>query len=268
VASQVQATYSLVLSTLTSLLREDLHVRRSLRLTGLGAIGAAVVSAVFIAAHSGADERIVFGNGDDRLPNQTASEWVTYADHVVAVTAISESEITPSEAEVNRGEGLILRHVTLKVDRVLWSRDNTDQPAPQSFSWTAYGWQFKDGKTSNRVEMAAAGEPRIEEGHSYIMAIERQEARCSPGDALPGQWRGLGADSTFPFDGGVIGEGETAGLEQSAQKAREAAKTPDDPNFSLEDMMAGRSADALIEELTSAMPVERQQFGPPPSKCS
>jgi hypothetical protein len=218
-------------------------MRRSLRLTGLGAIGAAAVAAVFIAAHSGADERIVFGNGDDRLPNQTGADWVTYADHVVAVTAISESEIAPSEAEVKRGEGLLLRDVTLKVDHVLWSRDNADQPAPQSFRWTAYGWQFKGGKTSNRVEMAAAGEPRIEEGHSYIMAIDWQDARCSPGDVLPGQWRGLGADSTIPFDGGVIGEGETAGLEQSAEHARQDAKPPDDPNFSLEDMMAGRDAD-------------------------
>jgi hypothetical protein len=31
--------------------------------------------------------------GDDRLPSTTASDWVTYADHVVVATAASEHRL-------------------------------------------------------------------------------------------------------------------------------------------------------------------------------
>ncbi|MGH3384356.1 MAG: hypothetical protein ACRDO1_07250 [Nocardioidaceae bacterium] len=213
------------------------------------------------------EQAIVIAHGSDRLPNQTASDWVTYADHVVVVTPRSEKPMRPSKEEVDRGEGLILREVTFSVDDVLWSRPGADQAAPDTFAWTAYGWQFTDGDLSKKVKMAGEGEPRIEGGHQYVMAIEWQEARCSPGDVVPAQWRGLGADSTLPYDGNVIGQGEVEGKRQSVGQAREAANTAG-ADASLEDAMAGRDAAALDKALRSAKPVAKQQFGPPESKAT
>ncbi|MFE9247992.1 hypothetical protein [Streptomyces sp. NPDC007088] len=90
---------------------------------------------------------------------------MTYADHVVAVTPVSEREIAPIASEIERGEGLIQREVTLKVTGVLWSRPGST--APKSFPWVASGWQFTDGSTADRTETAAREDSRIESGHTY-----------------------------------------------------------------------------------------------------
>ncbi|WEH16341.1 hypothetical protein [Streptomyces sp. VNUA24] len=242
-------------------------MKGAMRIAALGAVAAATITtaATFIAQNSAAEEPIMLAHGSDHLPNQTASEWVTYADHVVAVTVTAEKENDPGRAAAERGEGLIPRDVTLTVDKVLWSRAEGDKPAPQSFSYSAFGWHFTDADMSNKVKMAGHDAPRLEVSHRYIMAIVWEEARCSPGDApVPAKWRGLGVDSTIPFDNKVIGEGELEGRSRSASEAREEAHR-DSPNFSLEDKMTGQTSEALIAELKAAKPGEKKQFGPPPS---
>ncbi|HET7386288.1 MAG TPA: hypothetical protein VFJ19_06425 [Nocardioidaceae bacterium] len=169
--------------------------------------------------------------------------------------------------DVEHGEGAILRDVTLQVDDVLWSSGGAARPAPASFDWTAYGWTFRGGNPDNRTEMAGADEPRIEKGHTYIMAIEWQPPRCTPGDFVPAQWRGLGDGSTLPFDDKTIGNGEMEGHDQSVEQARSAADTSD-PNYGLKDRMAGGSADALAKALGSATPQARKEFDPPLSQTS
>ncbi|MDX2939038.1 hypothetical protein [Streptomyces ipomoeae] len=202
---------------------------------------------------------VIIAHGSDRHPSQTAADWVTYADHVVAVTPVSEREISPTAEELENGEGLILRDVTLRVDDVLWSSDTPGKPAPTSFEWVAHGWQFTEGDTANRTEMAGEHQPRIELGHSYVMAIEWQPPVCAEEDEIPGQWRGLGSDSNIPFDGKVLGRGESEGTATTTARALSAAKAetdPDDPNYSLEDQLIGKSATALTEALQKAEPTE------------
>ncbi|MFF7265923.1 hypothetical protein ACFZCL_37370 [Streptomyces sp. NPDC008159] len=154
---------------------------------------------------------------------------MTYADHVVAVTPVAEREISPTAEELEHGEGLILRDVTLRVDDVLWSSDTPGKPAPTSFAWVAHGWPFTGGDTAHREKMTGEHQPRIELGHSYVMAIEWQ----------PPVW------------------GESQGSVTSAARALAAAKAeddPEDPNHSLEDQLTGKGASDLARALQNAEP--------------
>ncbi len=242
---------------------------RTQRMTAVAALLAVAVIALFATQqdHStaGTDttartdtEQITIAHGSDRRPNETATDWVTYADHVVVVTPVSESEIAPAQTELERGEGLLLRHVQLRVDDLLWSRPDAPE-APTSFGWTAYGWHFKDGSTDNRIKMAGEGDSRIELGHTYVMALQWEPARCSEGDHVPASWRGLGGGSTIPFDAGVLGQGESEGRVQSAAQVRAAA---DAAGGTLEEQMAGKASTDLTRVLESAQPAEPQDFGP------
>jgi len=247
-----------------------LRSRQSL-IIGIGLVGAILL--VFLLARQVLGRQddqkqgsgLVMASGSDRFPSQSAVDWVTYADYVVVVRPTDDEEVAPSAEEVEHGEGVILRNVELTVTDVLWSTSRPPRDAPRTFEWTAYGWAFNDGSTTNRVEMAGEDEPRIELGHTYIMAIEWVDARCSPGDErIPAQWRGLGDDAVIPFDNGLIGEGELEGHDQTVAQA-ESSADPKDPNFSLEDQMAGLEISALVEQLRRAQPVEKGQFGPPAS---
>ncbi|MDT0489569.1 hypothetical protein RM717_03500 [Streptomyces griseus] len=107
--------------------------------------------------------------------------------------------------------------MTLRVDKVLWSRAAPARTAPVTFDWTAHGWQFT-GDT--RTKMAGEDQPRIEKGHRYVMALQWEPPRCDPDDGdTPGRWRGLGAESTIPYDNGVLGQGESQGHVQPGTRS-------------------------------------------------
>ncbi|WP_406454699.1 hypothetical protein OG782_25520 [Streptomyces sp. NBC_00876] len=242
-------------------------MRRTPRMIALFSTVVATLTAGLIAAQQGDTsahanaEKITIAHGADRRPNTSATDWVTYADHVVVVTPVSEKDIAPTTTELKRGEGLLLRDVELRVDDLLWSRTGSPK-APSTIDWAAYGWHFKDGSTSNRFKMAGEDESRLELGHTYVMAIQWEPARCTEGDNVPAGWRGLGASSTIPFDNGVLGQGEMEGRIQSADQARAATTAAEG---SLEEQMAGKTSAALTQALSSAQPAQPaqpQNFGP------
>ncbi|MEE1942428.1 hypothetical protein V1L54_24005 [Streptomyces sp. TRM 70361] len=209
-----------------------------------------------------AAEDVVVGHAADHLPNQTAEDWVTHADHVIVVSAVSERQIPPTQQELDRGEGVIGRNVTLRIDEVLWSRDGAPKPAPRTWDYSAVGWQFTDGDTGNRTELAMHDRPRVEVGHTYIMAVVWEQARCSPGDPeAPAQWRGLGEGSEIPYDTGVIGTGEQEGRTQRADEAATAVArgTEAGADDGLEERLAGREAAELVAELKAARPGDTRQ---------
>ncbi|BFO21165.1 hypothetical protein SHKM778_75530 [Streptomyces sp. KM77-8] len=245
--------------------------RRRLTVASLG-VSAALTAALFTgialsvpdhaaSAHQAGPSRdVLIGHGADHLPSQSAQDWVTYADHVVVASAVSDREVPASTQELERGEGVIGRTVTLKVDKVLWSRDGAAQPAPATWDYSAMGWEFTDGSTDNRTRMAVAEQPRVEVGHTYIMALTWEQQQCAEGDGVqPAQWRGLGEGSEIPFDDAVIGNGELEGRTQTTQQAKSAAADAVDADDSLEDQMAGRTADALIHALVTAQPAQTAQ---------
>ncbi|MHC5260811.1 hypothetical protein ACYSUO_23255 [Streptomyces sp. UC4497] len=220
----------------------------------MAAVAAATALAVTGAVSASGDstdpeERVITVHAVDHRPSQTASDWVTYADHVVAVTATAEQESPPTASEIERGEGLIGRKVTLRTDDVLWSRPGVSKAPPNSWQRPSVGWQFHEGDTDNRIKMVKADSPRIEVGHSYLIAIAWEDVSCSGN----GQWRGLGEGSTLPYDGDVIGQGELEGRVQSAAQALRA-EAGEDPNRGLEEEMAGRTATDLVQELKAVQP--------------
>lgn len=209
--------------------------------------------------------------GADRLPSATAQDWVTYADHVVVVTPAAESDLGPSQGEIALGEGSVLRSIDLRVDEVVWSSPVPAAPAPQSFTWTGFGWTFHDG-VKNRSEMVPAGQPRVEIGHAYVMAIDWEPDLCS-GDARLGRWLGLGSDSTLPYDGQRIGVGEYEGAERDLAQAEEEAERLGTvyeragSAVPLSVSLVGDKADALHEVLARQEPAVPEQFGPEQATC-
>ncbi|WBB59940.1 hypothetical protein O7599_31060 [Streptomyces sp. WMMC500] len=207
---------------------------------------------------SGGADEVVVAHASDRLPNRTASDWVTYADHVVVVTATAERELPADPEEVEAGQGYIPREVTLEVDDVVWSRAGAAESAPApDFTWPAPGWTFR--QDGSRSPMALEDRPRVEVGHRYLMALTWRPAFTEEGETIPGQWRGLGENSTLPYDDGVIGRGESEGSEQAAAAAEHADEGEGGPSLKKE--MTGRSATDLRAALDAAQPTARQDFG-------
>ncbi|GAA3692062.1 hypothetical protein GCM10022224_067150 [Nonomuraea antimicrobica] len=227
-------------------------------------VTAAIVTSGALSATAGGGapaqpREVVMAHADDRLPSITAADWVTYADHVVVVNAVSEQRLPPAQIEIERGEGLIGRRVDLQVKEVLWSRDGAPHPAPQSWAYNASGFTFNDGDTSALSPVALEGRPRIEAGHQYILAIVWEDARCSEGDEPePGRWLGLGEGSELPYDGDVIGQGEHEGRLQTVEGARTLAGAAG-PDVGIEEELVGQNAAALAATLKTATPGQRQQ---------
>lgn len=200
------------------------------------------------------DSGPVFGDGKDRYRSSTAADWVSYADHVVVATAVSDKEVPPTQSEIDRGEGLIGRSVEMRVDHVLWSREGAGHPAPQTYSRQSTGWVF-DGEPANRHEYALHERPRIEPGHSYVIALRWEPARCSEGDApVAAGWVGLGSGSTLPFDEGTLGKGEFEGTERPAPSLSTVARATTGDDTPVADLLAGQGADQIEDLLATTSP--------------
>lgn len=228
--------------------------------TAAALAAAIVLSATVAGCGSGSGSGgggIVIGEGQDAYPTVTADDWVTYADHVFVVTPSGITETEPRKADAGADEGTIGREITLEVEDVLWSAKSPAQAAPEQLDVTTVGWEFTDGDTDNRREIAIGDQPRLETGHTYIVAMKWTPAWCEPGDDdyTPANWSGLGSDSLIPYDDGVIGKGELEGTVRSVAETRDAQPAADDPDVSLEDELTGRSADELKARLATATPV-------------
>jgi hypothetical protein len=239
-------------------------MRRRTRIAAAAGLAAAAsatgiaVAALLAPAGPGAADEVMLGMGSDNYPSTTAEDWVTYADHVIVVEAVSEAPIAPTEEELERGEGIIGRTVSLTIEDVLWSREGAPRAAPETWDYNALGWHFSEGDTENAVEMALADFPRVEVGHQYVMAIRWEAATCSEdGDFTPAKWRGLGEGSEIPFDDGVLGNGESEGTAGDAEAFAAAADVH--PDQGVEEILAGQDADAIISALEEAKPDEVAQ---------
>ncbi|GAA1710882.1 hypothetical protein GCM10009809_04060 [Isoptericola hypogeus] len=221
----------------------------------VGGISAALASvAVLVAACSGSPD-VVVAEGSDRYPNLSATDWVTYADHVVVATVVTEREIPLSAEEEAAGEGSMDRHVTLSIDEVSWTSADPRHPAPAAeIDFPAWGWAVQDGE---KIPMAGDDTPRLEIGHTYVLALVWEPAIDDPTTPIPARWVTLGADSVLPYEGG-IGVGELEG----ARRSQPVSVSANDPNFSLEDELAGESVSALVGVLDAAEPGTRENYGP------
>jgi hypothetical protein len=203
-------------------------------------------------------------SADDRYPNQSARDWVTYADHAIVVTVVAERALPLPPQIEDAGEGIVDREVSLRVDRVLWSSRSARQ-LPAVLTWPALGWAYRDRMRGARL--AVRETPRLELNGAYILAVRWEPPRCPEGDArIPGRWVGLGAGAILPFNDGVVGNGESQGEPVLAIESTPDAQ-PGDPTYTFEDSLTGRGARDVRSELTNAIADPTPDFEDKPLPC-
>jgi hypothetical protein len=101
-----------------------------------------------------------------QFPYETASDVVSYADHVAIVTAVSQREAPPgAQPDVGAPRDTISRLVTFRVDDVLWSRAGA-RAAPTKFTALWWGWLAK-----GHQQFVMDGTPWVFIGGHYVVPI-------------------------------------------------------------------------------------------------
>lgn len=213
---------------------------------------AAPAPAAPLVARTQAGDVVVGAAGRDRTGSQSASDWISYADHVLVVTVVEEIRHPPSRSETERGEGLIGRTVRLRVDRVLWSALDAPQPPPSALELSAAGWIFNDNESRTGTrKLALRNASRLENGHTYVKAVGWIDDPCSD-DPRRGTWQGLGSGDVIPFDGGVLGAGEFQGRVYTVDDARATWGGDEAWSGGVRQRMLGSSVDDLVADLRAA----------------
>jgi hypothetical protein len=212
---------------------------------------------------SNAPDTVVMGEGSDRTASRTASDWATYADHVLVVTVVGEIRQPASKKEIERGKGLIGRTVKLQVDKMLWSAPDAPQPAPTSLDLSVAGWIFNNNSGVGERKIALRDASRLEVGHTYIKALEWIDDPCFD-DAKRGTWEGLGSGDSIPFDAGVLGAGEFEGQAQTLDQLRAKWRLDGTETRTLRGQIAGEPVAALVVALKAAAP---RPEGYKPQEC-
>ena len=196
---------------------------------------------------------VVLGHARDRTGSRTAEHWVSSAEHVAAITVISETRGQASANELKRREGMIGRQVEIRIDRVLWSAAKAFPASPTTVRLEVAGWVFNDNSGVGEQRFALEDSSRLEPGHGYVMALDWVDDPCTDNPAK-GQWALLGSGGTIPFDGGELGSGEFEGSVYTASQAREAWQQKDSAVAGLRDQVVGSTAETLVTRLKAATP--------------
>ncbi len=196
--------------------------------------------------------QVQLGHGRDRTGSRTAQHWVSAAEHVAVVSVLSEVRGKPSSAELRRGEGLIGREINARIDQIVWSTAKAFPKAPAMIRLQAVGWIFSnDGLPERRF--ALKGSPRLEPGHSYVIALDWVDDPCLE-DPAAGKWALLGGGGIVPADGGVLGAGEFEGAVFTVDEARKAWQETNPAIAGLRDQVIGFEIGTLVDRLESATP--------------
>jgi hypothetical protein len=193
----------------------------------------------------------------EQLPAKTATDWVTYGDHLVKVRIDSEQRVPPTAVEVEAGEGLIGRRVSLTIEETLWSRANAPAAAPKTLQWDAGGWHFKGG---TERPLQYSGVPRLEPGHTYLVLINYGPMSLDgtgPSVGMP-----LSGLAMLPFDDNTIGKGEKIPLDDGSTYAGTSRKGA----TAMRDTLWGTTAQTAVATLrqTAPYPVAAQHMSKNP----
>lgn len=221
-------------------------VLAALTVTGCGTLQTTLPAALTPNPAPPSAHAVPFVAAEDVRPSQTISDWVTYADYVAVVTVQTDKLREPTKAEVQRGEGDMLRDLTLSIDTVLWTNPVGTTKLPATIDWEAIGSAFSDGGKVT-TQLAIRNAPRMELGHTYVLALYRHAQVCSEGDEREAFWDGLGGEGILPYDEQSIGEGESQGVSQGIANAKTQTGT-------IESEFAGRDAKTLADSLMTAKP--------------
>lgn len=106
-------------------------------------------------------------NGSSAYPHETLTDWVTYGDSVVVYEIVSEKELPQSKDELASGEGLIMRELTARVVKPVWTAEGASK-VPSEFVFVSNGWAVKD---KERHPVNSEGVGRLEVGKQYVGPI-------------------------------------------------------------------------------------------------
>ncbi len=194
---------------------------------------------------------VVIGSGGafETRASTTARDWVEGANVVVVAEVTGERRGTASGTGDGTGDKFVGRWVILAVERQVWKR--AGGPALTSGSTvevSAPGWVARaDG---SMAPLALNGQPRLEPGHTYVVALSARVCRTDTTRAA--SWSTLGSGAVIPADDGVLGFGESEGRIVAGDVDH---TTPG----SLERQLLGDGTDALASAL------DAQQADMPPS---
>ncbi|MGV9291014.1 hypothetical protein [Streptomyces sp. NPDC003719] len=199
------------------------------------------ITASVLVGHEGLNTVVGCGTPSDTSPSQTAQDWITGADHVVVATPTAEQDINRRDFDKGAIQYQTDRTVTFRTDDVLWSSKRSQQAIDDGFEMVAAGWKvFRNSGERTKTTTAAA--PRLEPGHTYILAVKWSA----------GRWEVLGEGAAIPFDDGTVGQGEWCGRLLSQDDIAQGEHFSRRDDHSLEKAVHGQDKQALIRALTQA----------------
>ncbi|GGQ26398.1 hypothetical protein GCM10010266_57170 [Streptomyces griseomycini] len=203
-------------------------------------LAVAGIAAAVLVGGGGLDTVVGCGIADDDRPSRTAEDWVTHADHVVVATPTAERDTGRRDFTEGALRYATDRTVTFRTDDVLWSAKSPRHSLGENFDMVAAGWQVYRNGTRTKATTAYA--PRLETGHTYLLALRRADDR----------WTVLGEGAAVPFDDRTVARGEWCGRvlgEENVARGERFSRTDD---RSLEKLLAGRDGQAVKRALDSA----------------
>jgi hypothetical protein len=199
------------------------------------------ITASVLVGHEGLDTVVGCGIPSDTSPSETAKDWVAGADHVVVATPTAQQDTNRRDFDQGAIQYQTDRTVTFRTDNVLWSSKRSQQPIGEGFDMVAAGWKvFRN--SDERTKRTTAAAPRLEPGHTYILAI-----RWSAG-----RWEVLGEGAAIPFDDGTVGQGEWCGRALSQDDIAQGEHFSRRDDHSLEKAVHGQDKQAVTQELAQA----------------
>ncbi|MFV0135961.1 hypothetical protein ACLGIH_22575 [Streptomyces sp. HMX87] len=204
-------------------------------------IALAGMTAGVLVGRGGLDTVVGCGiTGDDR-PSLTAKDWVDNADHVVVASPTAERDTNRRDFDKGSVQYQTDRAVSFRTDDVLWSSERPRRSMGESFEMVAAGWRvYRDSGT--RVKRTTAAAPRLEPGHTYLLALRWDE----------GRWTVLGEGAAVPFDDGTAGRGEWCGRVLGEEDFARGERFSRRDDSSLEETVLGQNAQAVTRELKRA----------------
>ncbi|MFF8530769.1 hypothetical protein ACN6K9_006109 [Streptomyces sp. SAS_267] len=190
---------------------------------------------------NGLDTVVGCGGAEDRYPSQTAKQWVTHADQVVVATPIREQETHRRDFTKGPIQYETDREVTFRTDNIVWSARDPAKPMGKDFDMTAPGWRVYRA-SDNREKKTAAYAPRLETGHTYLLALRWDDDG----------WMVLGEGAVVPFDDHTAGQGEWCGRVLSKEDVARGEQFSRLDDHSLEKTLLGQGEQAVTRELDRA----------------
>lgn len=129
-------------------------------------IGMALLLA--LSGCGGSSPEPVVAEGNAVLPLATVEDLVTYGDFGAVATVTDERRLPALDEEESRGEGLIPRQVTMRVDDIVWRRPTLGEKGalPTTLTLTNGGWEF--GEHGERPWIVS-GQERLDVGRRYFV---------------------------------------------------------------------------------------------------